>query len=176
MSQLSNVGMSQLSHAHEAGDVAHLIQWAGYITFTTLPHSTWGIWSCHATSWRHPLIFLIIYSDDESVSLCVKTALQTQFNLSRTACVFHKLGKRQKDKRIILETISISHYVEKVCHVKIILEATSNFVTKNHPGNLFNLSLFWLNFAANPKYRFVGRWTTWTSRMRRKRTLGFLAS
>ena len=38
--------------------------------------------------------------------------------------MFHKLGKRQKDKRIILETISISHYVEKVCHVKIILEAT----------------------------------------------------
>ena len=47
-----------------------------------------------------------------------------QFHLSRTACVFHKLGKRQKDKRIILETISISHYVEKVCHLKIILEAT----------------------------------------------------
>jgi len=32
----------------------------------------------------------------------------------RTACVFLKLGNRQTDKRIILETISISHYVEKV--------------------------------------------------------------
>ena len=28
--------------------------------------------------------------------------------------MFHKLGKRKVDKRIILETISISHYVEKV--------------------------------------------------------------
>ena len=28
--------------------------------------------------------------------------------------MFHKLGKRKIDKRIILETISISHYVEKV--------------------------------------------------------------
>jgi len=34
--------------------------------------------------------------------------------LARTGCVFHKLGKRKIDKRIILETISISHYVEKV--------------------------------------------------------------
>ena len=49
-----------------------------------------------------------------------------QFHLSRTACVFHKLGKRQKDKRIILETISISHYVEKVFHLKIILEVTKS--------------------------------------------------
>lgn len=32
----------------------------------------------------------------------------------RTALLFLKLGKRQKDKRLILESISISHYVEKV--------------------------------------------------------------
>merc|ERR1719228_1855271 len=34
--------------------------------------------------------------------------------LLRTALVFLKLGNRKKDKRLILETISISHYVEKV--------------------------------------------------------------
>ena len=34
--------------------------------------------------------------------------------LLRTVLVFYKLGERKKDERVILETISISHYVEKV--------------------------------------------------------------
>jgi len=32
----------------------------------------------------------------------------------REVLVFHKLGQRGKDKRIILETLTVSHYVEKI--------------------------------------------------------------
>ena len=35
--------MSQLSHGHEAGDVVHLIHWAGYIvSLGLLPHEVYG--------------------------------------------------------------------------------------------------------------------------------------
>ena len=35
--------MSQLSHAHEAGDVVSLIHWAGYIvSLGLLPHEVYG--------------------------------------------------------------------------------------------------------------------------------------
>ena len=40
MSHVSHMGMSQLSHTHEAGHVAHLIQWAGYITTLLAPSSS----------------------------------------------------------------------------------------------------------------------------------------
>ena len=118
--------------------------------------------------------------------------------------MFHKLGNRQTDKRIILETISISHYVEKVCHVKIILKTSSKFVTKESSWKLFDsltfwkgfvtrrsswklshyfnvwtkvgIPPFWVIFTDNPKSRFVGQWTTWTSHTRRRKTLAFLAS
>ena len=32
----------------------------------------------------------------------------------RTILVFHKLSQRAKDKRIILESLTVSHYVEKI--------------------------------------------------------------
>ena len=43
MAHVSHMGMSQLPHTHKAGYVAHLIQWAGYITTLLAPSSSYLI-------------------------------------------------------------------------------------------------------------------------------------
>ena len=58
---------------------------------------------------------------------------------------------------------------QKAVLQQIILE--TSFTTRK----MFDSLTFIVIFVGNLKYRFVGRWTTWTSRTRRKRTLGFLA-
>ena len=130
-----------------------------------------------------------------NISLCWKGLLH-EHHLRNHIKVCHK--------KIILEIISTYHYVEKVCYMNITLETTTTFVTKesswkqsqsltcgnglsqwDHPGNYLIISLVWKRigippclviFADDPKSRFVGRWTTWTSHMRKRRTLAFLAS
>jgi len=64
-----------------------------------------------------PLLILLLtlpYSLVHQFSVIEVLLLIVGLSVLRTALVLYGLGGRAKDKRVILETISVSHYVEKV--------------------------------------------------------------
>ena len=138
MSHVSHMGMSQLSHTHEAGHVAHLIQWAGYITTLLAPSSSYLI----------PLVMspleVILWSFSAFTLMMNKYHFGSKVH-SKHSLIFQGLpvystswGRGKRTRELFWKRSQSLTMWKRFVMWRSSWKPQKNCVTTNHPGNIFH--------------------------------------